>query len=46
VATLLNEDGEHFEPVLVSEMARLCRDHYIRLAQATREMAASEEVTA
>ena len=46
VAALLNEDGDYFEPVLVSELARLCRDHYIRLAQATKEMAAFEEVTA
>ena len=41
VAALLNEEGEHFEPVLVSSMARLCRDHYLGLAETTKKVAAA-----
>lgn len=41
VAALLNEDGNHFEPVLVSEMARLCRDHYLGLVETTKKVAAA-----
>jgi len=41
VAALLNEDGEHYEPVLVSSMARLCRDHYLNLAETTKKVAAA-----
>ena len=41
VAALLNEDGNHFEPVLVSSMARLCRDHYLNLAETTKKVAAA-----
>jgi len=47
VAALLNEDGDYYEPVLVSSMARLCRDHYLGLAETTKKVAAAfEEVTA
>ena len=41
VAALLNEDGDYFEPVLVSEMAAACRDHYLNLAETTKKVAAA-----
>ena len=41
VAALLNEDGDYFEPVLVSEMAAACRDHYLGLAARMEELLAA-----
>ena len=41
VAALLNEEGDYFEPVLVSEMAAACRDHYLGLAARMEELLAA-----
>jgi hypothetical protein len=41
VAALLNKDGDHYAPILVSSMARLCRDHYLGLVETTKKVAAA-----